>query len=162
MKPQLGVSTFQAPVGGPVDFYLSVYNSGPATVVIPNPNQISPIHSWSVLPPECNTQHEPDGCFAATPFHFPEVIFFFGVPISVGPGQCRTYTRQWDGTHWGNPNLPVNPGTYRVVGGFLVGEDEVTSQGAPLVELVVPLELVSTAGVPVMIDSWSGIKARFE
>ena len=156
----MGISANQVAVGDDVDFHLSVYNGGSASVVIPNPGQVSAIHSWSVLPPQCETYYEPDGCLSATPFFWPQGVFFFGQPTSVAPGQCRTYTTHWDGAHWGNPNLPVIPGTYRVVGGFLVGGEAVTSQGAPLEALVVPLEI--TAAVPVVSDSWSGIKARFE
>jgi hypothetical protein len=156
----MGVSAFQTPVGGAVDFYLSVYNSGPSTVVIPNPGQVSAIHSWAVLPDTCDNLYEPEGCHVATPFYWPQGVFFFGVPTSVAPGQCRTYTANWSGPHWGNPNLPVLPGTYRVSGGFLIGWNAVTSQGAPLQEMIVPLEILT--GVPVVTATWSGIKTRLD
>lgn len=162
----MGISAYQVPVGSAVDFYLSVYNSGSSTVVIPNPGQVSAIHSWSVLPDTCDNLYEPENCIVDTPYLWPEGVFFFGVPTSVAAGQCITKTTHWSGQHWGNPNLPVQPGTYHVVGGWLVGWDEVTSQGAPLLEMELPLTIIgATSGVPgpaVESLTWSGIKSRVE
>jgi len=157
----MGVDSFQCAVGSPVSFYLSVYNSASTTVVIPNPGQVSAIHQWHVLPDTCITIYEPDGCRSDTPFIYPEGVFYFGLPLSLAPGQCKVYTTMWSGQHWGNPNLPVLPGTYHVLGGFLVGSDAVTSQGAPLPAMVVPLQIVPVSGVPVEGVSWSRVKARF-
>jgi hypothetical protein len=158
----MGIDRFQCAVGDPVQFYLSVYNSGPTTVIIPNPWQISAIHSWSVLPDTCQFYYEPEGCEFATPFFWPQGVFFFGVATSVAPGQCKTYTTAWDGLHWGNPAIPVIPATYRVVGGFLVGAHAQTSQGAVLEDMIVQLQIVPADAVPALPVSWSWIKTRLE
>ena len=157
----MGISRFQCSVGDPVSFYLSVYNSGAMSVVIPNPGQVSAIHQWDVLPDTCASRHNPSRCQIDSPFFWPQGVFFFGAPTSMAPGQCRIYTTNWDGLHWGNPAIPVLPGPYHVLGGFLVGADATTSQGAILQSMTVPLTIDPAGGVAAVPASWSVIKTRF-
>lgn len=156
----MGIDRFQCAVGDTVQFWLSAWNSGPATVVLPNPGMVSAIHSWAVLPDSCLSEYEPDGCYVAALFVWPEGVFFFGVPTPVAPGQCLSYTATWDGLHWHGNGPPIVPDSYRVLGGFHVGGNVATSQGAILPDMVVRLDI--TDGVPVVSTTWSGIKARFE
>lgn len=146
-------------VGDSVQFYLSVYNAGPDTVVIPNPGQVSAIHSWDVLPDSCESRYEPEGCEYDTPFWSPQGIFFFGIPLTLPPGACVVRTVTWDGVHWAaGLGRTVVPAVYNVVGGYLAGWDgQTTSQGAPLVPMEVQIEI--TDGVSTVPTTWSGIKA---
>jgi hypothetical protein len=148
-------------LGDPVQFYLSVYNSGAASVSIPNSFSITPNHFWDVLPDTCLNFYEPEGCENDSPFSYPEGVFFFGVPTSVMPGQCRTYSVTWDGVHWRSIlGRNVVPGLYRVPGGFALYPGDVTSQGAVIPPLEV--EILIADPVPSRASTWSRIKTRLE
>lgn len=137
-------------VGQPIAMYLSVENTGPSPVVIPNPCGCTPLAAFSILPEACQTPLPP-AC-KPPPSWYPDAHFFFGLPITVSPGQCLAYTRTWEGM----PDLggTTTAGAYVVAAGMsaTIGTFFLPQTGVRL-----PIE-IGDQSVSTRVPTWGMVK----
>ena len=139
-------------VGQAVQMLFSVENIGSNPVVIPNPCGCSPLEAFGIFAQECPTPL-PSAC-NPPPFWSPGAHFFFGTPITVGPGQCLTYTQTWDGApEFGGAMMP---GAYVIAGGMSrsMGSFYLPQSGVRL-----PIQL--DQNVPTYRGTWGRLKVIY-
>lgn len=154
----LASERYEYVLGESMVFILIFENIGAAPATIENINSISPFRGAVIFPDTCAAIGQP-GCFEASPWFAPQVIFFFGTSITLNPGQCTSTTINWNGLHWRGQD--VIPGAYKVFGGaFHSGMDPFTIH-QPAGGVVLPI-FIREPGVPAVTTSWGGIKARAE
>lgn len=130
--------------------YLGVENTSPDTVTIPNPGGVSPMFGWQVRPPGCLPG---DDDFACGPVYYsPVVVYFFGTPLRLLPGEVFEVEHAWPQP---NGTGPFASGIYTGFGGFGPYAYHYPPGG-----VAVAVEIV---GVPVPVESatWGELKRRF-
>jgi hypothetical protein len=160
LRVTLASERYEYVLGESISFLLIFENTGASPVTIQNIDMISPFLGTVILPDTCTAIGQP-GCFEASPWFAPQVIFFFGTSITLNPGQCTSTTINWNGLHW--LGQEVIPGAYKAFGGAfhsdLNVEPFVVHQ--PAGGVVLPL-FIREPGVPAVTTTWGGIKARVE
>ena len=87
-------------------------------------------------------------------FVSPEVIFFFGTPINLAPGQCASAIATWS-------PIDAAPGQYVTFGGAQNGGGiDAFAIHQPAGGIQLPI-LISSGPVPVLSRTWGGIKALY-
>ena len=153
VRVTLGTALDTYSVGDSIACYLMFENIGDSTYVIPNPSSITPFHSFWILPDTCDSLMQ-GGCTEALQFFFPEVVFFFGLPVFLEPGECVSYEVTWDGVpRYVGGVTP--PGNYVVFGGMTTGGRIFFPDGG--------IKLLITIQDPVLRwpSTWGQIKARY-
>jgi len=148
-------------IGTPIHIWLSFQNTGSTTITIPNPHGIEPM-DWTVLVPvRCDTMPQQgwpeDGCDTTGVFQCPGFFYFFGGPRILGPGQCFSTERIWDGLPE-RFHPPITPGLYNLFGGMTTGFYDFH---APPGGVKLPIQLQSSSTVLTVPTSWGLMKSRY-
>ncbi|NNF05492.1 MAG: hypothetical protein HKN21_01905 [Candidatus Eisenbacteria bacterium] len=148
--------------GSEVTFYLSVTNLGDEVVSFYSPAW--PMQMFSVLPGGCTDLYQ-EGCLDHVVFMHPEVVYFPGDSVTLDPGECSSWTHQWDGLtqdeDTGEYRVPAE-GLYSVIGGLY----EYQGYPNPILFVAPPggaLLTISLGDVSVGAESasWGHIKSRY-
>ena len=139
-------------IGDSVHFWLSFENVGTVTDTIPNPNSISPMETFAVVPASCDSVYETE---CAWFYLFPLIVHDFGLPVILGPGQCAPYEHTWNGIdYFGNA---MTAGAYKLIAGMVSAN---LHFHAPPGGMKLSIQLES----PVLARgiTWGSIKARYD
>jgi hypothetical protein len=149
----LATEKYQYAIGEPIALIMTVENTSAEPDTIPNPSRISPLYAFWIIPDTCASFYD-DDCPVASPFIWPEAVYFWGAPTILGPSQCLTFTRTWSGTPWRGGTTAS--GLYTVVSGMSTGMGFFMPQDG----VRVPIRIVEQ-GVPTERQSWGAIKALY-
>lgn len=152
-------------VGEPISMILITRNTGGSIRVIPNPYLVTPTWSFNLLPATCDSLDQPN-CIGSWLFWRPQLLFFFGAPITLNPGQCVQHSFAWNGTP--DAGGSSTPGSYQVMAGYWDSDPDFDGKGPsrpdyflylPTGGIRLPIQIVGTSAVPpTSTTSWSRIK----
>jgi hypothetical protein len=145
-------------VGQPITIYMSVENTGTTARTIPNPSMISPLQAYTIVPGNCVAADQP-GCSENRLWFFPFAYFFFGVPLTVDPGQCIEYQVTWDGAPEGGGT--TSPGAYAIFAAPGHDGDGANNLFPPEGGVRLGVLIGTTSTVPVAAGTWGNLKTRY-
>ena len=138
--------------GETVQFYFIVQNLGTSIFSINWGSD--PQDGIFVLPVSCTSLTQT--CFENSPFHHPEIVYYFSGGTTLDPGECRIWERSWDTSIY-----PATPATYNVLGGMWqpMYDDNVGLFHVPTTPILLTIAIDSS--IPTEKSTWGQIKELY-